>query len=87
MKKICKVIATVEGKEYINKVTLNPECFCTECCNCTCGRFLDKAMCFHFVPACIQMKIEFPGTFVKKASYKKKLGRTRKAADCYTNDN
>ena len=82
----CKVIATVDGKEYINKVVLNSECFCVDCCYCTCGRFLDKAMCYHLVPACIKMKIEFPGTYIKKAIYKKKLGRTRKAANCYTKD-
>ena len=83
----CKVIhKSNDEKEYVNIVVLNNECFCVDCCYCNCGRFLDKAMCYHFVPACVEMKIEFPGTYVKQACYKRKVGRTRKAADCYTRD-
>ena len=78
--KVVKVVSL--DKEDV----LNNECFCVDCCYCNCGRFLDKAMCYHFVPAWVEMKIEFPGTYVKQACYKRKVGRTRKAADCYTRD-
>ena len=54
-------------------------CFCTECCNCNCTDFIDKAICIHLVASCIVSRFKYPGCYVIKANTKKTAGRYKKA--------
>ncbi|RNA31592.1 hypothetical protein BpHYR1_033294, partial [Brachionus plicatilis] len=37
------------------------ECFCSDCTNCTCYFFLDKAICYHIVACCLLDDINYLG--------------------------
>ncbi|RNA11741.1 hypothetical protein BpHYR1_020996 [Brachionus plicatilis] len=37
------------------------ECFCSDCTNCTCYFFLDKAFCYHIVACCLLDDINYLG--------------------------
>ena len=51
-------------------VLINPNCFCPECTNCTCSKFLDAAVCIHLIGCCFLDSIEYPGIKIKAQSKK-----------------
>jgi hypothetical protein len=73
-------------KKYLcydkHEVSINLECFCPDCTNCTCSYFLDTAVCIHLVGCCFLDSIDFPGIkakrFVKKTQSKKSRSMVRK---------
>ncbi|RNA08978.1 hypothetical protein BpHYR1_013556 [Brachionus plicatilis] len=49
------------------------ECFCSDCTNCTCYFFLDKAICYHIVACCLLDDINYLGLKDKQFTEKNNL--------------
>lgn len=65
------------------KIAFSSECFCIDCCYCSCCYFVDKGICLHLVACLFKNKVNYPGLLTSKYFVNRpKAGRKRKAGPC-----